>query len=804
MTASKFRICILVIFMGFGLCRDCHAVEDKESERSQIQILAGSDNNYPPYEFIEADGRLTGFNVELLRAAAKVVNMKVRFIPGSWATIRQALKQGRIDVVSGMFYSDARSLRYDFSVPHSIVYHSLFVRKGSRLKNIEDIRGKSIIVIDGDIMHDYILSLGFKKNVIIAANNAQSVAMLSSGKHDAALLPKVQTLHSMAKLEITNVKAAGPLILPQEYCFATLKGQGEISARLDQGLAILKASGEYKRLKKKWFGILFQEQYGDLFYYAVWCLLVLFALLLATWIWNRMLTSRLKVHTWDLSMELKAHQQTLSVLGKKEEQLRAVLESSSEAILVLDTNWVITSCNPAFVAQFGYSMQEVIGASPAMIHINKTAHEKFQALAYPQVDREGVWRGEWNYRTREGNALVVETAISVKRLSNGRNDGYIAVMRDITARKNAEQERIRLATAIEQSADAIIITDIAGKIVFMNAACERGSGHGRSDLLGSRLFFPLEDSETQVNFPQIIDRVTAGGVWHGKISSRDAKGRKIEEEVAVSPVLDQGGNICNYVVVKRDITRVSRLERKLSQAHKLEAVGNLAGGIAHDFGNILTSLIGYAEMALEDDLEADSPARHDVSQILAGCYRAKELVEQILTFSRQSSHLQEPFHLIPMIKETLKFLRAGLPESVGLESRFQCKDDLIHGTQAKVYQLIVNLITNATQALEKSGGRILVSVINENRPGSLGGDPFFGKDLKITVEDDGPGMAPGIREKIFDPYFTTRDKSGGSGLGLSVVYGIVGSLDGKIDVESIPDKGSCFTVYLPLVGDRGQ
>lgn len=799
---SKFFFLFFAVFIGFS--SNLHA---EFSGESVITVKVGSDKNYPPYEYLDNNGELTGFNVELLKNVAEVTNLDVLFIPDSWSNIRNALETGVLDMASGMFYSDARAKKINFSLPHSIVYYSLFVRTDSSIEKIEETVGKSIIVIEGDIMHDYAFSLGFKKDIVIVEDTLSAVQFLSEGRFEAALLPKVQTLHILSDSKIFNVKPAGPLMLPQEYCFAVRSDLSQVQARLDQGLNILQASGEYQKLRNKWFGILPREKYAMYFKVVGWGLISCVVMLMMSWIWNRALAKRIKIHTQDLSYELAAHRRTLSDLEKKEEQLRGVLESSSDAILALDRNRKITRCNPAFVHQFGYTMDEIIGFSTMKIHVEDSAYEQFQATVYPEVEQTGYWRGEWQYKTQKGQVLDVETSISIKRLSNGMHDGYVAVIRDITKRKKAEQERIRLATAIEQSADAILITDVSGNILFMNAAAERSSGGDRSVLLRTRLVFLQPHPDCQTDFSKVIERLSAGGVWHGKVISKDKQGRQLDEEITVSPVVDKTGLTTNYVVVKRDITQLSRLEHRLNQSRKLEAIGTLAGGIAHDFGNILTSLIGYAEMALEDDLEEESPARHDVEQILIGCFRARELVDRILTFSQRSEAPLQPLHLIPLIREALKFLKSALPESVTLECEFDCTDDLIFETPAKIYQLMVNLVTNSSQALAKTGGKIKVRVSNPNTSHVriLEYNQMVDKDiLCITVEDDGSGMTPEILERIFEPYFTTRDKSGGAGLGLSVVHGIVTGLDGTIDVKSSIGAGTCFTIHFPLNRARNK
>jgi PAS domain S-box-containing protein len=255
-----------------------------------------------------------------------------------------------------------------------------------------------------------------------------------------------------------------------------------------------------------------------------------------------------------------------------------------------------------------------------------------------------------------------------------------------------------------------------------------------------------------------------------------------------------------YVLLQiaTDITQMKTMESALRQAQKMEAIGTLAGGIAHDFNNILFPLVGFAEM-LQDDLPKGSPQQESVRQILQAASRAKELVQQILAFSRQADHEVKPVKLQPIVQEALKLLRASLPVTITIESDSDplCRAVIADPTQ--IHQIIMNLATNAFHAMEPVGGKLgiylaQVHVEAQKAPGMLAGEY-----ARLTVTDTGTGIPKKIMEKIFEPYFTTKDKQKGTGLGLSVVMGIVKSSHGDIRVTSEPGQGTTFTVYLPVV-----
>lgn len=272
-------------------------------------------------------------------------------------------------------------------------------------------------------------------------------------------------------------------------------------------------------------------------------------------------------------------------------------------------------------------------------------------------------------------------------------------------------------------------------------------------------------------------------------------------EVHSSPLNINGQSLLFSVI--HDIEEQEKLRARLRQAHKMEAIGTLAGGIAHDFNNILYPIIGYSEMAL-DDIPRDSKARANIEQVLKASCRAKELVRQILAFSRQSESERTAVKLQYIIKESLQFLRAALPATVELRQHIgnTCRPVLADAGQ--IHQVIMNLCINAHQAMGEKGGTLEVS-LNEAAfgPDDAAAYPDMkpGNYLRLTVSDTGHGMDSKVIERIFDPYFTTREIGKGTGLGLSVVHGIVRSHNGHISVYSKPGKGSVFHIYLPLTGD---
>ncbi|HEB68676.1 MAG TPA: PAS domain S-box protein [Desulfobulbus sp.] len=383
----------------------------------------------------------------------------------------------------------------------------------------------------------------------------------------------------------------------------------------------------------------------------------------------------------------------------------------------------------------------------------------------------------------------------------GRLQRLVHVARDVSDLVQAENERARLMTAIDQASECVCITNDQGYIQYVNPAFMQKLGKKTEQLHGEQLC-RVADWEENESIRAMREAVRQGRGWSGHLRRLATDETILEEKVSVSPVRDKEGRLINFVAISRDISREAALEGRLHQAMKMEAIGTLAGGIAHDFNNILSAVLGYAEM-VNLQLRPDDPLRQDVGQIIAAGNRAAELVNQILTFSRKEEEDLRPAKLQFVVKEALKLLRSSFPTTIELRQDIDSTCSSVLADPTRIHQVLMNLCTNAKQAMGEHGGILQVSlkelaresVESFNHPPSI----EQGRWLDLMVSDTGSGMESHIKEKIFDPFFTTKEKGEGTGLGLSVVHGIVKSHGGEISVQSQPGKGSTFHVYLPVI-----
>lgn len=287
---------------------------------------------------------------------------------------------------------------------------------------------------------------------------------------------------------------------------------------------------------------------------------------------------------------------------------------------------------------------------------------------------------------------------------------------------------------------------------------------------------------------------------------RRKDGRVIWISEHARAVKDRRNRVVRYEGIIQDITAQkeslaarARLEVRLQQASKMEAIGTLAGGIAHDFNNILAAIVGYSELAA-DDLPPDSMGRRNINDVLMACERAKDLVKQILTFSRQTAPTRSTVRLRAIVKDVQRLLRATLPKSIELRTQVSARSDRIVADPAQINQVLMNLCTNAIHAMKAKGGVLTISLDDWNPDKAAAGDPELppGEYLMISVEDNGHGIDPKMLGRIFEPFFTTKAAGEGTGLGLSVIHGIVKGHAGDITVRSRLGEGTVFRVYLPM------
>jgi len=521
-----------------------------------------------------------------------------------------------------------------------------------------------------------------------------------------------------------------------------------------------------------------------------------------------------KVHVIAIIRDIAQRKKAEAALKESEEKYRLLSDNVRDVIWTRDMNLRLTYVSPSIMEQQGYTVEEAMARTPeetwtpdSLKRIEKVLTEELDIEKKETKDFSRSRTIEVQVKCKNGSATWTEAKMSFLRDQNGNPTGIFGVTRDISERKQAEEALLeseeKYRTVLEANPDPVVVYDIEGNVIYFNPAFTRVFGWTLAERLGNKMdvFVPAEAwRETKM----MIRKVLAGERFSSIETRRYNKKREIIP-VSVSGAIykDKHGNPVGSVINLRDISHQKKLEAQLQQAQKMEAIGTLAGGIAHDFNNILSSVIGYTELAL-DEAKKGTFQHQSLQEVLLASDRAKDLVKQILTFSRQVDQKQKPIQVKPIVKEALRLLRASIPTSVEIRQNVQ-SDALVMGDSTQIQQILLNLCTNAAHAMEDDGGRLTVSLLDAELDSDfISNHPDLkpGPYINLTVTDTGRGISPDVMEKIFDPFFTTKEKGKGTGLGLSVVHGIVRSHGGDIYVYSEPGKGSAFEVCLPVIESR--
>ncbi|MDY6822195.1 MAG: PAS domain S-box protein [Thermodesulfobacteriota bacterium] len=505
--------------------------------------------------------------------------------------------------------------------------------------------------------------------------------------------------------------------------------------------------------------------------------------------------------------DITERKQRENSLKDSEEQFKRIFDTTSDGILLLDKQKpIVRYANPAITAMSGYSQEECIGKDIKDIGFPDDL-DPFQEIV-KRLNNDGIVHyNDVVIRMKSGQFIDADIFFVDK------TSLVLCNIRDITERKIAENTILhaeqKYRKLFESIRDAILVTDIDRSIIDCNSAFTDIFGYAANEIKGKKTNYLYADAVQFQEMGNALKKHYGEAPFIKVVNYKKKDGEVFSGETGVYFLRNRKGEVLGFIGLIRDITDKLKVEKEkeeikeqLYQAQKMESIGTLAGGIAHDFNNILASIIGYTELAL-DEVEKDTTIEESLKEIYAAGARAKDLVRQILTISRHDKKEIKPIQVAPLIKEALKMLRSTIPTSIEFHENI-CSDPLVvQADPTHLHQVIVNLVTNARHAMAGETGMIEASVdtlcfepddIKNKYP-----DLRAGNYARITVSDNGSGIPKKYLEKIFDPYFTSKEKGEGTGLGLSVVHGIVKSHNGHITVYSEPGKGTAFHVYLPLV-----
>jgi PAS domain S-box-containing protein len=488
-------------------------------------------------------------------------------------------------------------------------------------------------------------------------------------------------------------------------------------------------------------------------------------------------------------------------LRRRTAEMGAVFENAAIGIALVGLDGRPLRANPALQAFLGYPEDELRGMSFDQFTYPADVADDVDLYRATATGQRDSYQIEKRYLRKTGEVVWGQLTVSMIRDGAGQPHYALGMVEDITARRQMEDRIQAQAALLDRAKDAILVRDVTGVISYWNKGAERLFGWSRDEAVGRPVGELLYRDPAAV--AEAERRLLERGEWTGEMEHLTRTGREVTVEASWTLIRDERGEPKSILAINSDVTEKKRLEAQVLRVQRMESLGTMAGGIAHDFNNVLTAIMANVTLAL-GELPIGHPARESLAEIENASTRAGALVRQILTFSRKQEPNRQVMGLEPVVGEALRLLRATLPATIQIRSRFDADVPLVLADPTQVHQVVMNLGTNASHAMERSGGTLDVRgdrvVLAEKLLAGTESLPP-GTYARLVVADTGAGMDGTTLERIFDPFFTTKEPGKGTGLGLSVVHGVMRSHDGGIVVSSAPGYGSQFSIYFPAAAD---
>ncbi len=802
---SLIKLLFVIFIISFSLSTDISKAAPPK------KIAAIILNDWPVAYVAQENSQLPqGFAIDIMNRVAEIASLDIQYIVAqNWMEANVLGDKYETAIFPSMGITEKRKEIYDFTIPYVTQQVTIISRSNSqKFLSLDDLQEKIVGVVRTNIG----VELAKNKNLqhVLEFDSINTLFMeLLSGEVDAIIYPKEPFLNLARRAGLSDrIKFAETPIMEIKRAIAVKKGNSKIHSKLDKTLQQFLTTEEYKKIVEKWYSE--PEPYLNVQRMLVIIVSAVGIMLLAVLFWRHKFLRRQNKILQETIIELRATQKQMT---ESKALLRSLIDAVPDLIWMKDLDGCYLGCNPPFEEFFGAKEAEIVGKTD-YDYVDKEQADFFRTQDKNALHSDGINVNEETLTFAEDSYQgIFETIKCPLKEGTGKIIGVIGIARDITARKKTEEALIR-------SEERLKIAQRMGKIGNWEYTIEEQHFWGCDQakqiygLAAEKSSFSREDIEQYIPQRETVRKALDDLIEKGKPydlefafhPNGDFRQQKwIRATAELEKDLDR--NPIKVVGVVQDITNLKKAEeeklkatKRLQQAQKLESLGNLAGGIAHDFNNILSVILGYTELAF-GNIARNQPVKDELQEVYTAGKRARDLVQQILTFARQQDDKLQPIQTDIIVKEALKFLRSTLPSDVKIVENIK-SSSLIMGNQTQIHQVVMNLCTNAAQAMASEGG--ILSVAMNNVPSQKVPQHEFSlaqadEYIELKISDTGEGIPPEIIANIFEPYFTTKGVGEGTGLGLSVVHGILENHRGQIAVESQLGKGTVFSIYLPIL-----
>ena len=758
-------------------------------------VKSASELDYPPFSIVLEDGSASGFSVELMRAALESMGREVTFDVGSWETIKIDLAEGRLEALPLVGRTPEREELFDFTIPYISLYGAVFVRNElDDIKKFDDLKGRRVGVMAGDNAEELLLRKNITDNLISTRTFEEAFNKLARGELDAVVSQRLVGLNLINKLKLDNLKTAvAPLQeFRQDFSFAVTKGNAKLLATLNEGLSIIVANGTNEALRQKWLGVLEQENLQKVRFLKI-AIVILSALIVIF-----------------LGMYFYHQYKSTQKLKKSEEKFRQLAETVQEVFWMDDIDGKkLLYVSPAFEKIWGIPCEDLYANIQLwQDSIHPEDRERIKA-EYPYDDRTRIVAGEYKSEFRivrpDGSVRWILDRAAPVFNEKGEPVRIAGIATDITELKLAEdklrQQVLINKTITDNASSCLFMTDEMGHPTFMNPAAEQATGYTLDEIKGMPLHETIHNRcPDGRSYPMSKCPITNAQEELNKIFDQEdifaRKDGSLFPVVCYVKPLTRDNKVIGSVLEFRDVTEQKKAEAELKIAQeqlltsqKLASLGELAAGVSHGVLNPL-NIISVCSQLLARKRKDDKEIQQYCNKLSNEVERIKKITGGLLEFSKKGETKLERGTLRVHIEKVVDLLEEEFNlDNVYFETNWCGGLIELDYDADKMRQVFLNLFQNSKYAMPE-GGTITISC----KPVKRNGADFH----QFIFSDTGVGMSDETKSRAFDPFFTTKPVDEGTGMGLSVIHGIIEEHGGDIFVESEEGKGATFYIDLPV------